>query len=341
MKINLILYILLLCSAFAKSQTLDEYSDFSKSMYVYDSKDIYVNVRKEPNSSSTIVDSLFQLQIVKVSDNPKNGWYRSEKGYIHQSRLQELPSYIVDALRAEKDSDFCFIASPSCPQILIFPSFVQLSQLRIVEDITSWADIEGRYITYRKLIINSMEGHQVLYVNPKGESTIIAETNPIAPLEAIIISQNNVELVGNIYNYSYAYNRNNELCQYTLFHNKQTLVNIEKQKIILDKFDKMLEIIASYTNIDDKQNITPQLSSEMEKKLLKVIELNDFVYWSDLEKVYISGVSSKLNKYYYQILRYYPIDGEGTHAIEPYFNLYSAFRYRGEVRIEDIDSVSW
>ena len=219
--LTLLLFISLLSVAQEDNGSIffDEY-DNMKFMYVSD-EDMYVNVRETADAKSRVTDTVYNLQIVQVSDKPDNGWYRSPMGYIHQSRLAALPYYMQKSLTNdfwgyntsfELQNNY-FIASKSCPQIVVICD--GRSDLKIIPYVPyrPYSMIDGKERTgdEQQIIITPYEGHSIFYSDAEGQMKLIAGTTIIAPLQNIVINHNHVSRD------TYPPFVDNVLCQFLLF----------------------------------------------------------------------------------------------------------------------------
>lgn len=316
------------------------FAHFPKLMYVCDQKDMYVNVRSENNVKSPIVDTVYHLQLVCVNEY-KDGWYNTSRGYIHESRLVELPSQVSsdeDLLSVIADLGVSFIASVDCPQFILELErggikFLKLNDIPILDGMSTIVGYSS------KILISNFGEHGVYLYKTTGEKQYITGAGPICTASSIAIVDNHVEIHLQGFRYSYGLNRFNKPCQYVLAdYHPQPLHSILYNET-MNKARQMMKIL-------NKENITPDNYKSIETKvrwrindeLKKIIGVNNFEYWSQLENIYFNH-NAELDDYYPIILCFYPIDGEGSHEIEFYANSYYGFICRGEIEVENVGKI--
>lgn len=327
MKISLILFIINILSLSVFSENRQ------KIMYVSDN-DMYVNIRKSNDIKSAIIDTVYNLQIVSVLEKTSNGWYKTPHGYIHQSRLMDMPEYMQEISDKDINSGgaYYFIASKSCPGIVI--SFHSQSKMEIIPYVAYQAYHYNENEHTKKeyhIIITPADGHTVTYYKSNGGTKIISESTVIAPIKNIIITHNHIKLYEYTYEYCYGLNNDDEICQYTQFHSPPNPLSKSAFENTITTARKIFKILdgVNDSNFRNKEDSIIKISGKV----------NNFDFLSNLENIFLSG-NKEVRKYYHKILYYYPLDGEGTHSIEWYFKTYFGYRYKGEIKVEDMEDMS-
>lgn len=310
-----------------------------KFMYVVD-KDMYVNVRESNDVKSAIMDTVYNLQIVQVESKKDKDWYKTNKGYIHQSRLVELPSYMEKGLSNyfdfwnSFDPTRYFVASRSCTDVVVCFA-AQTERFVSSPSYDRYGKTEPSYI----LSIYPYDGHGVIYFTPDGNMKFIAGSIMIFPINRIIVKDDHLVLIETPFEYSYARNANNEICQYTLLYSANNTLEGETYFKTMNEARKVFRVLDKIID-KDYTNISEAEYRDIKEQLYDILQVNNFDFLHNLEQIYLSG-DKEVAKYYHCLIYYFPKDGEGTHAIEPYFSVYYCYKYKGEVRVEDMDDINY
>lgn len=291
-------------------------------MYVHD-HDLYVNVRSGAGSQHPVIWKVYNLQLVKIVDSDEiNGWLEvdwgtDQTGFIHRSRLVGLPENLTYGCNSMKNG-ICFIASQDCPEIVVYlyfnPSIIPHKDVK-TEPI--------RFTIKDDMFIKNIQTGQV-----------IDEVNAIGSSFAsfyVSLFSGRLVFVNDYYLYSFYRNQRGELCRgltllsdsyLNALNNKELEVVIRKAKEAVNEAKMLAETIS-----ESQEYKRTRVSYD---GIGKHIETNDFDYLRKLEQAYYMGNSDAEELFPY-ILEFFPIDGEGTHAIEDFYTRLNGFQNRGEI----------
>ena len=268
--------------------------------YVRDD-DMYVYVRSDANINSPVIDTVYNLQIVKINtyEEEKNGWVPAgmgRGGYIHKSRLRAMPAeYTASLDEALSDSATdIFITAVECPEIVVS---TYLYRPEIEEYTTGWN--RGRHR------VTSTENHTIRNLKT-GE--ILEEFSVIYPVEMTIYPSRLI-FSSSDFTFYYYRNQNDKTCRGLTFLNTGDILTLSPR----EQADVLAVAREAYENQSTDN-----------------IDVNDFEYWSKLESLYLRG-NADAQKFYPYLMPEFPTDGEGSHVIEKYLGRKWAYDNRGEV----------
>jgi len=302
--------------------TIGILSHAHKYMLVYDT-DKYTNVRTEASINSAIKDTLLNLQIVRIN-GVTNGWAELdyEEGYVHKSRLKEIPRKLYDSLDVILDRHIAsslksnlFVVAADCPEIMFNPYDLSIANL---------TPHENEYLNEQPDCINMKcsELFFLSYLKDK-RTPIIADWLP----RTINISLCNGRLIFRERDYEYSFYRNKDgkLCRGLIPYNSYNTIeplNDHELREVLDIAKRAIDAAKA-----DPSGIPYYGVRKV------IVNGNDFEYLDKLRRAYFMGNKDAL-KYYPYLVNNYHLDGEGTHAIEKYDIELFIYNNSGEVVLE-------
>jgi len=289
-----------------------------KYMFAYDS-DKYVNMRRNPDKNSQIIDTVFNLQIIRTG-KPAKGWApvldgaENICGYIHNSRLVEIPGKYKDKLdslyagRIDWSSPV-FVAAVDCPEIVTIFSYYSQGGITIDKD------TDGRI----SCISTYPDDVWILDIRT---GKLLEDRSAISPFTNVSFCDGRLVFRDARFEYSFYRNRKGLLCRGLI-----PLQSYKGKSLTQQELNNILQTAEKAVNAGKADKNRPS------EGIRQFIGTNDFKFLDQLRQAMYDG-NELAREYYPYIMNNFPIDGEGTHAIETYIYEYWGFENKGEIILD-------